>query len=198
MLQASLIELLDVTDEMVCALPDPLVVSRPRVFGRIGESIFLEMFPAIRYSNGTQYFPTDADGKAQRFAYSKVQLLVTNKITDSNGYQNFGFIGHAHNVVGDQLTVKGSGYLFQGNYQRNITGSLVQFSQGRLGPQRIYPVYDINVVIFMPYSDTAGKAYVFNALVNTPLVEPSHVGAENNDFLEEKIQIIPCSNYEFN
>ena len=123
---------------------------------------------------------------------------MTNKITDSNGYQNFGFIGHAHNVVGDQLTVKGSGYLFQGNYQLNITGSLVQFSQGRLGPQLIYPVYDINVVIFMPYSDTAGKAYVFNALVNTPLVEPSHVGAENNDFLEEKIQIIPCSNYEFN
>ena len=155
MLQASLIELLDVTDEMVCALPDPLVVSRPRVFGRIGESIFLEMFPAIRFSNGTQYFPTDAEGKAQRFAYSKLQLLVTNKITDSNGYQNFGFIGHAHNVVGDQLTVKGSGYLFQGNYPWNITGSLVQFSQGRLGPQLIYPVYDINVVIFMPYSDTA-------------------------------------------
>ena len=50
----------------------------------------------------------------------------------------------------------------------------------------------------MHYSDTAGKAHVFNALVNTPLVEPSHVGAENNDFLEEKIQIIPCSNYEFN
>ena len=85
MLQASLIELLDVTDEMVCALPDPLVVSRPRVFGRIGESIFLEMFPTIRYSNRMQYFPLDVDGKAQRFAYSKIQLLVTNKINDSTG-----------------------------------------------------------------------------------------------------------------
>ena len=69
----------------------------------LGNQFCLEMFPTIRYSNGTQYFPTDAEGKAQRFAYSKIQLLVTNKVTDSNGYQNFSFMGHAHNVVGDQL-----------------------------------------------------------------------------------------------
>ena len=164
----------------------------------LGNQFCLEMFPTIRYSNGTQYFPTDGEGKGQRFAYSKIQLLVTNKVTDSNGYQNFSFIGHAHNVVGDQLPVKGSGYLFQGSYQLNLTGSLVQFSQGKLGPQQTYPVYDINVVMYLPFSATVGKAYVFNTLVNTPLIEPSHVGAENNDFLEEKIQIIPCSNYEFN
>ena len=163
----------------------------------LGKQFCLEMFPTMRYSNGPQYFLADAEGRAQRFAYSKIQLLVTNKVTDSNGYQNFSFIGHAHNVVGDQLPVKGSGYLFQGSYQLNLTGSLVQFSQGKLGPQQTYPVYDINVVMYMPFSATVGKAYVFNTLVNTPVIEPSHVGAENNDFLEEKIQIIPCSNYEF-
>ena len=80
---------------------------------RLGNQFCLEMFPTIRHSNGAQYFPTDAEAKAQGFAYSKIQLLMTSKITDSNGYHNFSFMGHAHNVVGDQLAVKGSGYLFQ-------------------------------------------------------------------------------------
>ena len=53
----------------------------------LGNQFCLEIFPTIRYSDGTQYFPTDGEGKGQRFAYSMIQLLVTNKITDSNGYQ---------------------------------------------------------------------------------------------------------------
>lgn len=140
----------------------------------------------------------DRSNYYQQWGLVRMQLITTQKIKDSNGYMNYQFMGHAHNIVGDTLPIIGSGYVFEGKAEIGLTGSLLQFTQGQLGPNEAYPAYDIHLTLNLDSELQRGTATWFNVLVNSQVIDPKQPNSIYNDFSSAVATRISCKNYNFN